>query len=61
MSVTLDWKNEVFVLCLKIGVKATLYKKFGNCETPCTKHMLTVYRGSSGVNFGEKYSFNCKL
>ena len=41
-----------------IFLKATLKKYF---ETPCTKHLLSVHGGSSCVNFGEKYLFNCKL
>ena len=60
MSFTIVWKIEDYVWCKKICVKATLKKKF-KFETPCTKHLLSVHRGSSCVNFGEKYSFDCKL
>ena len=52
MSFTIVYKIEVFVKCLKFFVNATL-KKILNFETPCPKHLLSVHRGSSCVNFGE--------
>ena len=60
MSFTIVWKIEVFVWGFIKFVKVS-QQKILNFETPCTKHLLSVHRGSSCVNFGQKYVFNWKL